>query len=105
MLIFGCCMIMYSLEKNLLKFACARNIKSDRIIFAEKVHRKEHLDRLKLADLVLDTRIYNGHTTTTDALKRLEYQLLRKLGNISYRGSLLAYYNHSDYMSYVAVIC
>ncbi len=24
--------------------------------------------RLKLADLVLDTRIYNGHTTTSDAL-------------------------------------
>tara|TARA_A100001035_G_C27780622_1_gene501562 strand:+ start:310 stop:2058 length:1749 start_codon:yes stop_codon:yes gene_type:complete len=56
-------------RENLLKFACTRNIKSDRIIFAEKVHRKEHLDRLKLADLVLDTRIYNGHTTTTDALK------------------------------------
>tara|TARA_B100000945_G_C20384547_1_gene598985 strand:- start:1286 stop:1624 length:339 start_codon:yes stop_codon:yes gene_type:complete len=27
------------------------------------------MERLKLVDLVLDTRIYNGHTTTTDALQ------------------------------------
>ena len=27
-----------------------------------------HLKRMALADLVLDTRIYNGHTTTSDAL-------------------------------------
>jgi protein O-GlcNAc transferase len=56
-------------QKNLIKFASERNIEKNRIIFADKTPRDEHLDRLKLADLILDTSIYNGHTTTTDALK------------------------------------
>jgi predicted O-linked N-acetylglucosamine transferase (SPINDLY family) len=30
--------------------------------------KPRHLRRMGLADLVLDTRIYNGHTTTSDAL-------------------------------------
>lgn len=30
--------------------------------------REEHLARLSLADLVLDSKIYNGHSTTVDAL-------------------------------------
>ena len=32
------------------------------------VARKEHLDRVRHVDLVLDTWPYNGHTTTQDAL-------------------------------------
>lgn len=56
-------------QKNLIEFASERNIEKNRIIFADKIPRDEHLERLKLADLILDTSIYNGHTTTTDALK------------------------------------
>ena len=39
-----------------------------RIIFAQPVPHEEHLARLTLADLVLDTLPYNAHTTTADAL-------------------------------------
>ncbi len=38
-------------------------------IFAPRVNRTDHLDRLKLSDITLDTRIYNGHTTTTDSVQ------------------------------------
>lgn len=55
-------------EENLSREAEARGVKSDRLVFAEKLPKGEHLARLRLADLVLDTRIYNGHTTTSDAL-------------------------------------
>lgn len=54
---------------NLRNEATARNVESNRLIFAEKLPTKEdHLGRLRLADLALDTRIFNGHTTTSDAL-------------------------------------
>jgi len=54
---------------NLKKEAQKRGIDADRIIFANKVPGiDEHLRRIQLADLVLDTQIYNGHTTTADAL-------------------------------------
>ena len=39
-----------------------------RLVFAELLPKDRHLERLALADLALDTRIYNGHTTTCDAL-------------------------------------
>ena len=40
----------------------------DRIIFSNKVPRDEHLRRLCLADLFLDTPAYNAHTTGCDSL-------------------------------------
>ena len=55
-------------ERNLKRAAEERQVNADRLIFADKLPKDEHLARLKLADLVLDTRIYNGHTTTSDAL-------------------------------------
>ena len=39
-----------------------------RIVFAEGLPQAEHLARLGLADLALDTFPCNGHTTTADAL-------------------------------------
>ena len=39
-----------------------------RLVFALKLGRSAHLARLSLADLGLDTRLYGGHTTTSDAL-------------------------------------
>jgi protein O-GlcNAc transferase len=53
---------------NLKKEAKRKGIDPVRIIFAEKVSMDVHLSRYKLADLFLDTFIYNGHTTTTEAL-------------------------------------
>jgi predicted O-linked N-acetylglucosamine transferase (SPINDLY family) len=56
-------------EKNLREEAIKRDIDPDRLVFADKVATKEeHLARLRLADLMLDTRIYNGHATGCDAL-------------------------------------
>ena len=39
-----------------------------RLVFAKKMDKADHLSRLKMADLALDTRIVNGHTTTSDSL-------------------------------------
>ncbi len=55
-------------ENNLKREAETRGVMSERLIFAEKLPKDEHLARLRLADLSLDTRIVNGHTTTSDAL-------------------------------------
>jgi predicted O-linked N-acetylglucosamine transferase (SPINDLY family) len=55
-------------SKNLKKEARARGVSDHRLIFSQKVTIDEHLARLKLADLFLDTFPYNAHTTCTDAL-------------------------------------
>lgn len=55
-------------ERNLKNEAEKRGIGSQRMIFADKWPKVEHLARLAIADLALDTRIVNGHTTTSDAL-------------------------------------
>lgn len=55
-------------EENLKREAEARGVTSERLISAEMLPKDEHLARLKVADMALDTRIYNGHTTTSDAL-------------------------------------
>ena len=53
---------------NLRREAADRSIEPDRLVFAKKIEKAEHLSRLKWADLALDTRIVNGHTTTSDSL-------------------------------------
>ena len=55
-------------EENLRREAEARGVKSERLIFAGRLPKDEHLSRLRLVDLALDTSIVNGHTTTSDAL-------------------------------------
>ncbi len=56
-------------EYNLKAEAKKHGIAPERLIFAPRVPEKsDHLARLQRADLALDTRIYNGHTTTLDAL-------------------------------------
>jgi len=56
-------------SKNLWKEAKKRNIEKNRIIFAEHLPKDEHLERIKLADLFLDTFPYNAHTTASDAIR------------------------------------
>ena len=67
-------------QKNLSKYVKKNNIDEKRLIFAERLSREKHLERLMLADVALDTRIYNGHTTTTDALQA-GVPVVTKIGN------------------------
>ena len=54
---------------NLQREAENRGIASTRLIFATRTPgRPEHLSRLRLADLFLDTPNYNAHATAADAL-------------------------------------
>ncbi len=53
---------------NLQHQACIRGVDPCRLVFGEKLPKAEHLARLQLSDLTLDTRIVNGHTTTSDSL-------------------------------------
>jgi predicted O-linked N-acetylglucosamine transferase (SPINDLY family) len=56
-------------QDNLTKFAkWMHGIDQDRLIFSNRLPNSQHLERLRLADIALDTRIYTGHTTTADAL-------------------------------------
>jgi len=56
-------------KNNIYSYTEKQGIESNRIIFAPRINRQDHLDRLKLSDITLDTRIYNGHTTTTDSIQ------------------------------------
>jgi predicted O-linked N-acetylglucosamine transferase (SPINDLY family) len=55
-------------RRNLGDEAERRGISRNRIVFAEHLPLPEHLSRLRLADLFLDTLPYNAHTTASDAL-------------------------------------
>jgi len=56
-------------RRNLKHQAEARGIASDRLLFASYVKdNADHLARLRLADLFLDTIPYNAHATASDAL-------------------------------------
>jgi predicted O-linked N-acetylglucosamine transferase (SPINDLY family) len=55
--------------KNALREAAVRHgVAHERLVFATKLAKPEHLARHRLADLVLDTRVVNAHTTASDAL-------------------------------------
>ncbi|SEH04844.1 Uncharacterised protein [Candidatus Venteria ishoeyi] len=54
--------------ENLRSEAQNRGVDPQRLIFAPKKPLAEHLARTALADLFLDTLIYNAHTTMSDAL-------------------------------------
>lgn len=55
-------------EGNLRREAMVRGIAPHRLVFAPDLPQAEHLGRLQLADLVLDTLPCNAHTTASDAL-------------------------------------
>ena len=54
--------------KNLHNAARAAEIDPARLVYANRPPKDAHLARAGLADLALDTRLYNGHTTTIDML-------------------------------------
>lgn len=53
---------------HLRAYAIRHGIAESRLIFSEKQPIPQHVARLALADLVLDTFPVNGHTTTSDTL-------------------------------------
>ena len=57
-----------AVDSNLRREAARRGVASERLVFAQRAPRREHLTRLQIADLYLDTRFYNAHTTSADAL-------------------------------------
>jgi len=67
-------------SRNLKMEADKLGISNNRIIFAPKMPLvNDHLNRIKLADLFLDTFPYNAHTTANDAL-RVGLPLLTLIG-------------------------
>ncbi len=58
-----------SASKNLQDEAKIRGIDPARIVFSPKLPIEEHLKRLILADVFLDTFPYNAHTTASDAIR------------------------------------
>ncbi|HTV31969.1 MAG TPA: UDP-N-acetylglucosamine-peptide N-acetylglucosaminyltransferase [Methylocella sp.] len=55
-------------EGNLKGEAVRRGVAGSRLVFAPDMSQEDHLGRLQLADLVLDTAPYGAHTTASDAL-------------------------------------
>jgi predicted O-linked N-acetylglucosamine transferase (SPINDLY family) len=53
---------------NLRSEAIRRGIDARRLVFTAGLGQVEHLGRLQLADLALDTAPFNAHTTASDAL-------------------------------------
>ena len=53
---------------NLRRAMVDAGIAADRLVFATRLPTDEHLARHRLADLFIDTRPYNAHTTASDAL-------------------------------------
>jgi predicted O-linked N-acetylglucosamine transferase (SPINDLY family) len=55
-------------RQNLLREAGARGINPARFVFARRLPYEQHLARMQLADLFLDTFPFNAGTTASDAL-------------------------------------
>ena len=59
-----------TIVENLKKEAESKGIDEARLIFAPRLEFiEDHLNRVKLADLFIDTLPYNAHTTSSDALR------------------------------------
>lgn len=54
--------------ESLRTVAAAAGVAPERLVFAQRLPHKQHLDRSQLADLYLDTRLFNAHTITCDLL-------------------------------------
>ena len=66
--------------KNLTTEALKFGINEDRLIFAKHMPVEDHLNRIQLADLFMDTLPCNAHTTASDAL-RMGLPVLTCIGN------------------------
>ena len=55
-------------EKNILAEANKLGIGKHRIFFADRISVEEHIKRMEIIDLFLDTYPYNAHTTAREAV-------------------------------------
>tara|TARA_Y100000590_G_scaffold73769_1_gene81276 strand:- start:1545 stop:3431 length:1887 start_codon:yes stop_codon:yes gene_type:complete len=55
-------------KQNLINYAKNKGIDKSKFIFAKYLPHEEHLERIRHADLFLDTFNYNAHTTCSDSL-------------------------------------
>ena len=55
--------------ENIWKTAEKKGIDRNRIIFADRLPHYDHLKRIALADIFLDTFPYNAHTTASDTIR------------------------------------
>jgi len=55
-------------QPHLRRAAAARGVSSSRLHFMPSVDKMYHLTRMRRADLLLDTLIYNAHTSAGDAI-------------------------------------
>ena len=58
-----------SVEKNLKNETILNGVNQERVIFARRLEIKEHLKRIKLADIYLDTFPYGAHTSASDSIR------------------------------------
>jgi predicted O-linked N-acetylglucosamine transferase (SPINDLY family) len=65
---------------NILDSASRHGVDESRIIFAKRLPVEEHLNRIRMADLFLDTLPYNAHTTASEAL-RMGVPVITLIGN------------------------
>ena len=56
-------------KRNLRASAEKAGISSNRLVFAKRVDRTTHIQRMAAGDLFLDTFLYGAHTTATDAMR------------------------------------
>ena len=56
-------------SENIWKTAEKKGIDRNRIIFADRLPHYDHLKRIALADIFLDTFPYNAHTTASDTIR------------------------------------
>jgi predicted O-linked N-acetylglucosamine transferase (SPINDLY family) len=68
----GSVLMLYSnvpeAQSNLRREAATRGVAGERLVFAGPIGHAQHLARMRLADLFLDSWPYNAHTTGSDAL-------------------------------------
>jgi protein O-GlcNAc transferase len=76
----GCLKAIGWAADNLRMEAEKRGVNAQRLVFAENLPVEEHLNRIRHADLFLDTLPYNAHTTASDAL-RMGVPLVTLAGN------------------------
>lgn len=57
-----------AVQKNIRAEAKKRGVNPERVVFAGHAEQEDHLARLPLADIFLDTFNVNAHTTASDAL-------------------------------------
>jgi protein O-GlcNAc transferase len=91
-------------EDNLRREAEKRGMNRERLVFAAKLPIEEHLNRVRHADLFLDTFPYNAGATASDAL-RMGVPLVTHAGNAfagRYAASLLNILDLSELIAHSA---